>query len=270
MNFKQKFENIVKENNSLLCVGLDPEISKIPKHLLRKKLPIFEFNKAIIDHTYDLVCTYKPNIAFYEAYGTEGLLSLRETINYLHENYSHVPIILDAKRGDIGNTAKMYAKAIFEYWKADAVTIYPYLGLDSTFPFFEYQDKLIILLIKTSNPDSPMFQNLRIGNEPFYIKMSKIISKWSFKNLGIFVGATYPNELKKVRQIFPNTPFLIAGLGAQKGEVERAVKAGVDRDGKNLICNSSRSIIYASNARDFAQKAREKALEVKNTINKYR
>src|SRR3989344_1200455 len=154
MNFQQKLKKIVKKNNSLVCLGLDPEIEKIPSIFRKRRNPLFSFNKEIIDSTYFLVGAYKPNIAFYEAYGLEGLKELKLTMTYLQEKYSEVPVILDAKRGDIGNTAKMYAKAVFEYWNADAVTVYPHLGLDSLLPFFAYKDKLTILLIKTSNPDS--------------------------------------------------------------------------------------------------------------------
>lgn len=263
MTFRQKLENIIKKNNSLLCVGLDPDLSKFPKYFLKKENSIFEFNKTIINATYDLVCAYKPNIAFYEAGGIDGLKQLKQTIEYLRSNYPEIPVILDAKRADIGNTAQMYAKSVFEYWKADAATIYPYLGLDSALPFFEYKDKLIILLIKTSNPDSSMFQNLKIGNEPFYLKMSKIISKWKFENLGIFVGATYPKEMKEIRNLFPDKIFLSAGIGAQSGEIEKAVKAGIDKVKRGIMFNASRSIIYSENPR-------REALKLKEEINKYR
>lgn len=263
MNFKQKLNNIVNKNNSLLCIGLDPDLEKIPKSILKKDNPIFEFNKEIINTTYDLVCAYKPNIAFYEACGIDGLRQLKLTIDYLQKEYPEIPIILDAKRGDIPNTAKKYAKAVFEYWNADAVTVFPNLGLDSIIPFLKYKDKLTILLIKTSNPDSKMFQDILIDDEAYYLEMARIISKWKYENIGIFVGATYPNELKKIRRILPNHIFLSAGLGAQKGEVKKAVKAGIDRNKSGIMFNAGRSIIYSKNPRNEANR-------IKGDINKYR
>lgn len=257
MNFSQKLKSISKKNNSLLCIGLDSELEKIPKHLLKSADPIFDFNKAIIDATFDLVCSYKPNIAFYEANGIDGLKSLKKTIEYLKTNYPQIPIILDCKRADIGNTARMYAKAAFEYWDADGATVYPYLGKDAVLPFLEYKDKCTILIIKTSNPDASMFQDIKIAKE---------IKKWNFENIGLFVGATYPEELKAVRALFPNSPILTAGIGAQGAETAKAVKAGVDKNGENLICNSSREIIYASSREDFTQAARKEALRLQKLI----
>ncbi len=270
MNFKQKLQNIIKKNNSLLCIGLDTELDKLPKHLLTNSDPMFAFNKAIIDQTADLVCSYKPNIAFYESYGIAGLTSLKKTIEYLKDKYPEIPIIIDAKRADIGNTARMYAKALFEYWGADATTVYPYLGLDSVLPFLEYKDQCTILLIRTSNPDAKTFQDQKINGEPFYIKIAAEIKKWKFDNIGLFVGATYPEELGKVRTLFPNSPILTAGLGAQRAQIEKAIKAGIDKDGGNLICNNSREIIYAGSEEDFAEKSAKKAVEIRDNINKYR
>lgn len=258
MDFKTKLSNIVKKNNSLLCVGLDPDVGKIPE-----KLSIFQFNKLIIDATAGLVCAYKPNIAFYEAYGIEGLSQLKLTIDYLKSDYPDIPIVLDAKRADIPNTARMYAKAVFEYWRSDAVTVYPHLGLDSVLPFLEYKDKLTILLIKTSNADSGMFQNLKTKGGPYYMELAKTISRWNWDNLGIFVGATYPQELKEVRQIFPAAIFLSAGLGEQKAQIEKAVKAGIDKNGAGVMFNASRSIIYSQDPKKSAQNLRDE-------INKYR
>ncbi|MFH1833095.1 MAG: orotidine-5'-phosphate decarboxylase [Candidatus Levyibacteriota bacterium] len=270
MNFAQKLSAIIKKNNSLLCVGLDPELAKFPKHTLKKKEPIFEFNKEIINATFDLVCTYKPNIAFYEAYGINGLMQLKKTIDYIRAKYTDIPVILDAKRADIGNTAKMYAKAMFEYWNADATTVYPYLGLDSILPFLEYKDKTTILLLKTSNPDAKMFQDLKVKNEPFYLRLAKTISKWPYKNIAVFVGATYPKELANVRKLFPNNPILTAGIGAQGAETQKAITAGIDKSGSNLICNNSRSILYTSSNDDFAKNARINASKMRGIINEYR
>lgn len=270
MNFQQKLDHIIKRNNSLLCIGLDTEVEKLPKHLLNLSDPIFEFNKAIIDQTSDLVCAYKPNIAFYEAYGIEGLKSLKKTIEYLKTSYPEIPIILDAKRGDIGNTAKMYAKAVFEYWDADAVTVYPYLGFDAVQPFLEYKNKCTIVLIKTSNPDSKVLQDQKVNGEPFYIKVAKEVKKWKYENLGLFVGATYPEDLGKVRNLFSDSPILTAGIGAQGAQTKKAVTSGIDKLGGNLICNNSREIIYAGSDKDFAKKSAQMAQEIKDTINNYR
>lgn len=263
MLFKQKLNNIIKKNNSLLCVGLDPDLDRFPKHILKNKNPIFEFNKKIIDETYDLVCAYKPNIAFYEAEGLEGLSQLKKTIEYLQSNYPEIPIVLDAKRADIGNTARMYAKSVFEYWKADAVTIYPHMGKDTTLPFLEHKNKLTILLLKTSNPGSSMFQNLSINGKPYYLEVAEKIKTWRYPNIGIFVGATYPKELSQLRRIFPDKIFLSAGLGAQSAEIGKAVKAGIDKVKSGIMFNASRSILYCKNPRQEAEK-------LKNVINKYR
>lgn len=270
MKFKDKLNKIIQKNNSLVCLGLDPDLEKIPSNLNESSDVIFEFNKTIIDVTYDLVAAYKPNIAFYEAYGIEGLRQLKQTMEYITSNYPQIPVILDMKRGDIGNTASMYAKAVFDYWQADAVTVYPYLGYDSMKPFFKYKNKLTILLIKTSNPDSGMFQDMKVGKEPFYLAMAKKIQKWQDDNFGLFVGATYPEELKKIREIFPDKVFLSAGIGAQSGQIEKAVQAGIDKSGGGIVFNASRSIIYASSGLDFADRSREEAIKLRQEINKYR
>lgn len=266
----KKYENIIKKNSSLLCIGLDPELSKLPPHLKTKQDPIFEFNKGIVDATNDLVCAYKPNIAFYEAEGLDGLRSLKKTIEYIQKNYPEIPIILDAKRADIPNTAHMYAQAAFEYWKADAVTVYPHLGLDALLPFFEYQDKLTILLIKTSNPDSEMFQDVPVKGKSYYLTMARKISTWRYDNFGIFVGATYPKELQTIRSIFPDKIFLSAGLGAQKAEIKKAVAAGIDKNKRGVMFNASRSIIYAFSGKNFAEVAQQEAEKLRSVINEYR
>lgn len=257
MDFKQKLVNVCHKNNSLLCVGLDPEIEKIPQKFFKKTDPIYHFNKSIIDQTYDLVCVYKPNIAFYEAYGLKGLKQLRLTIDYLKKNYSEIPIILDAKRADIGNTARMYAKAMFEYWDVDAATVCPQFGLDSVAPFFSYRDKCTIFILKTSNPDSDMFYNLKVNGESFYIKVAREIASWRKENVGLFVGATYPRDLSIIRNIFPQAPILTAGIGAQGAKTREAVLAGITKNKGNLICNNSRAIIYATNPRAQAIKMRD-------------
>lgn len=257
MDFKQKLDNICHRNNSLLCIGLDTEFAKIPKKLLKKTNPLFSFNKTIIDSTYDLVCAYKPNIAFYEAYGLDGLRQLKLTINYLKKNYPTIPIILDSKRGDVSNTAKMYAKAMFDYWQVDAVTVNPHLGFDAVAPFLEYKNKCTILILKTSNPDSGIFNDLKVNGEQFFIKVAREIAGWRKENVGLFVGATYPADLRVIRKIFPTAPILTAGIGAQGAKTREAVLAGITKDKEGLICNNSRAIIYADNPRVEAQKMRD-------------
>lgn len=254
MDFKTKLNKIIQKNNSLVCVGLDP---------YEKGPTLFKFNKNIIDQTADLVCAYKPNIAFYEAEGIVGLEALKKTIDYLKSNYPEIPIVLDAKRADVPNTAKMYAKSVFGFWDADAATVYPHLGFDSVEPFLAYKDKLTILLVKTSNPDSGTFQNLDVGGKPYYLKMAEEIAGWKSPNIGIFCGATYPQELASLRKIFPDKIFLSAGIGAQSGDIKAAVNSGVDKNGAGIMFNSSRSIIYSQDPKAAAQKLRDE-------INQYR
>lgn len=263
MNFQKKFEKIVVKNNSLLCVGLDPDSTYKGFSLAKGKKSLLKFNKSIIEQTSDLVCAYKPNIAFYEACGLEGLSQLKQTIEYLKVNYPDIPIILDAKRADVGNTAKMYAKSIYGYWNADSTTVYPHLGFDSLEPFFKHEEKLTIVIIKTSNPDAKMFQDLKLDGRKYWQKVAEEIKKWNIKNLGIFVGATYPNDLKKIRELFSDKIILSAGLGTQGGNIKESVRAGVDKYGAGIIFNASRSIIYSKNPHQEAQKLRDE-------INKYR
>jgi len=267
--FQKKLLKIQKKNNSLVCVGLDTDLTKIPKHLLKKIDPIFEFNKTIIKAIYDLVCAYKPNIAFYEAEGIDGLRSLKKTINYLHKNYPEIPIILDAKRADIDNTNLGYIKMAFNFLEADAITLHPYLGKQALKPFLELQDKFFFILCRTSNPGAGEFQDLKIKGKKLYKYLAKqVVNKWNFNNnCGLVVGATYPTELKQVRKIVGNMLLLIPGIGKQGGDVEKTIKAA--RNGSFLI-NSSRSIIYAGARKNFVQKAKEKTEKLKNLINRYR
>lgn len=263
MDFKKKFENISQKNRSLLSIGLDTEFAKLPQGFQKARFPLFEFNQWIIATTCDLVAAYKPNIAFYEVYGLDGLGQLKKTIEYLKKNYPGTPIILDAKRADIANTAKMYARAAFEYWGADATTVYPHLGKDSIDPFFKYKDKLTFVLLKTSNPDSGIFQNLQTKEGPYYMAQAQVIKNWDNQNIGVFVGATYPRELKELREVFPDKIFLSAGVGAQEANIQKAVKAGIDKNGSGIIFNASRSIIYAKDPRTAAENLRDE-------INKWR
>lgn len=263
MDFATKLNQAIESNNSLLCVGLDPDFDKLPPNFKNNKEPLFDFNKLIIDETAKFICAFKLNSAFYEAYGIDGLTQLKKTIEYLKKTYPDIPIILDAKRADIANTAKMYAKSIYEYWDADATTVYPHLGLDSIEPFLSYKGNHTFLLIKTSNPDSSTFQNLKTEKGLYYIAVAQEIKKWNIQNIGIFVGATYPDEIKKLREIFPDKIFLSAGIGAQDADLRESVIAGIDKNKKGIIFNASRSIIYSDNPGQAAQNLRDE-------INKYR
>ena len=267
MNFLEKLSNAVKVNNSLLCVGLDIDLSRIPKFLLNKEDPIFTFNRTIIDETRDLVCAYKPNIAFYEMYGMYGLESLKRTIEYIGEE---IPVILDAKRGDIAHTASAYAKSIFENYKADATTVSPYLGHDSVEPFTEYKDKGVFVLCLTSNPGYKDFQILG-DEEPLYRTVARRVKEWNKNgNCGLVVGATSANELKEIRNLVGEMPILIPGVGAQGGNLQFSVKNGVTKKGERAIINTSRSIIYASDREDYARSAKLFARRLKDEINSYR
>lgn len=265
MNFKQKLENIVKKNNSLLCVGLDPDLEKIPKVFLKKRNHIFEFNKTIVNETASLVCCYKLNIAYYASQGMKGLMSLLKTITYIHKEYADIPVILDAKRADVGHTSEQYAKEVFDVVKCDGVTVNPYFGFDSIEPFLKYKNKGIIVLCKTSNPGSAEFQNLKINKKPLYIKVAERIIAWNGKygNCLLVVGATYPQELKEIRAIAKDMFFLIPGIGTQGGDLGKTLAYGLDRRKSGLIISSSRGIIFSENPRQEAKKLRDE-------INKYR
>jgi orotidine-5'-phosphate decarboxylase len=267
VNFIDKLTTAAKRNNSLLCVGLDPDPERMPD-----KLGVFEFNKAIIDATSDLVCAYKLNLAFYEALGDEGWDALKRTLKYIPGD---MPVIGDAKRGDIGNTARAYAKAIFSNLNVDATTVNPYLGFDSVEPFLEYTDKGVLILCRTSNPGALDFQSLQCkddsGHRPLFEIVAYKASQWNIHgNIGLVVGATYPEELKLIRQSHPDMPLLIPGIGAQGGELELVVRYGVNSKGEKAIINSSRQIIYASRKKDFARAARGAAAELREQINHYR
>ncbi len=264
MNFVEKLLDACCTNKSLLCIGLDPDPELMPR------VGIFQFNKAIIDATWDLVCAYKPNLAFYEALGMEGLEALKETAAY---SPRQVPVIGDAKRGDIGNSARAYARALFDAFGFDAATVNPYLGYDSIEPFMEYREKGVFLLCRTSNVGAVDFQSLPLleSARPLFEQVAQRAKEWNrYGNLGLVVGATYPQELRRVRQICPEMPFLIPGIGAQGGDLANAVRYGVDARGEKAIISSSRQIIYASRGEDFAQAAREAALSLRDEINRLR
>jgi len=265
MNFTEKLITASRRNRSLLCIGLDPD----PK-LMPDKIGIVEFKKTIIEATSDLVCAYKPNFAFYEALGNDGLDALKRTVDYMPED---IPIIGDAKRGDIGNTAKAYARAIFETFNFDAATVNPYLGFDSIEPFIQYQDKGVFILCRTSNAGAVDFQALRCmeHDRPLFEIVALKAEEWNVHgNIGLVVGATYPEELRLIRQSHPDMPLLIPGIGAQGGDLASVVRYGVDAQGERAIINSSRQILYASRGRDFAQAARLAASELRDQINHYR
>jgi len=260
MNFIDKLLNISRKNKSLLCIGLDPNPELMPK------VNILEFNTAIIDATSDLVCAYKPNLAFYEALGIEGLTILQKTIAHIPAD---IPIIGDAKRGDIGNTAKAYARALFSVFGFDAATVNPYLGFDSIEPFISYPDKGVFILCRTSNPSAMDFQDLRCPTGfPLYEMVAHKAREWNaLGNIGLVVGATYPEELKKIRSLCPEMCLLIPGIGAQGGDLSLAVSYGIDAQGEKAIINVSRRILYASRERDFAQAARNTAEGICKQIN---
>ncbi|TET26725.1 MAG: orotidine-5'-phosphate decarboxylase [Dehalococcoidia bacterium] len=267
MNFTEKLLNASRKNESLLCVGLDPD----PK-LMPDNVTVLEFNKAIIEATADIVCAYKPNLAFYEALGGEGLDALKGTIEHIPDD---IPVIGDGKRGDIGNTARAYAKAIFDNLKFDAATVNPYLGFDSIKPFIDYPDKGVFILCRTSNAGALDFQSLRCGVGKGQRSLFEIVAhkaeEWNINgNIGLVVGATYLEELRLIRNNHPDMVLLIPGIGAQGGDIATTVGYGVDAHGERAIINSSRQIIYASPEKDFAQTARRVALELRDQINTYR
>ena len=267
MNFIEKLLSATRQNDSLVCVGLDPDPELMPDGT-----DILEFNKAIIDATADLVCAYKLNFAFYEVLGAEGYDILKRTTDYIPDN---IPAIGDAKRGDIGNTAKAYAEAIFSKLNFDATTVNPYLGFDSIEPFIQYKDRGVFILCRTSNPGSADFQSLsyQTGEQSstlFELVASKA-GRWNkYGNIGLVIGATYPQELKTIRESHPDMPLLIPGIGAQGGDLEKAVLYGVDANSGRAIINSSRQIIFASPGKDFAQAARKAAADLRDRINYYR
>ena len=261
MTTKQLTEQI-RTKQSLLCVGLDTDIAKIPPHLLKEEDPIFAFNKAIIEATHPYAVAYKPNTAFYEAQGEKGWRSLKKTIEYLNSNHPDIFTIADAKRGDIGNTSTMYAKAFFEEMDFDSVTVAPYMGKDSVEPFLAFKDKHTILLALTSNEGAFDFQTQKIGTDELYKKVLRTSLTWqNSENLMYVVGATKAVFLKEIREIVPQHFLLVPGVGAQGGSLEEVCKYGLN-DVYGLLINSSRGIIYASKGEDFAEVAAKKAKEL--------
>ncbi len=264
MTFQEKLDSIVKKNKSLVCVGLDSDVRKIPQG------GQFLFNKTIIQATADLVCSYKLNTAFYEAIGHEGINALKDTCNYLRQKYPEIPIIIDAKRADIGNTNQGYVQFVFTYLGADAVTVHPYLGEEAIRPFLDQKDKGIIILCRTSNPGAGEFQDLLIDGKPLYkIVAENVVNKWNAnKNCMLVVGATYPDELREVRKIVGDMTLLVPGIGAQGGDLEATLKAGLNSKKQGLMINSSRGIIFAKNPRDEAMKLRNEINKILSTLKK--
>lgn len=270
MHFREKLARSWDLNGSLLCVGLDPDPSRLPPSVSGDSKPIFAFNRAIIDATAGHVCAYKPQFAYYAAAAAEDELAM--TIDYIHEQHPSVLVILDAKRGDIGSTARMYAAEAFDRYGADAVTVNPYMGGDTLEPFLERADRGVIVLCRTSNPGAAEFQQLHVDGVPLYLRVAEhAAEKWNANgNVMLVVGATAPDELSSVRTRCPSIPLLVPGVGAQGGDLERVVTSGADSEQKGLVINSSRGIIYASGGTDFAEAAGTAARDLNEAINRHR
>ncbi|HXY96131.1 MAG TPA: orotidine-5'-phosphate decarboxylase [Steroidobacteraceae bacterium] len=270
--FTQALGRAWEKNDSLLCVGLDPEIERFPPHIAASPSPIFQFNKAIVDATHDLVCAYKPQFAHYAAYEAED--QLERTIEYVHRTYPGIPVILDGKRGDVGNTAERYAIEAFERYGADALTVNPYLGGDSLEPFLRHADKGVVILCRTSNPGARDIQDLEVGARRLYHVVAELAAtRWNGNgNCALVVGATYPRELAEVRRIVGEMPLLLPGVGAQGADVAQAVENGQTANGTGLMVSASRAILYGSHrsGADFAVAARGAAEALRGEINRSR
>jgi orotidine-5'-phosphate decarboxylase len=275
MNFLDKLLAVSRQQNSLLCVGLDPEGEHLPSRL--RNMPVTRavayFCQAVIEATAPYVCAFKPNLAFFEVLGPEGMNVFQ---NVLKAIPMHIPIIVDAKRGDLGNTARNYAAAMFDVYGCDAVTVNPYLGYDSVAPFLVYEEKAIFFICRTSNPSASDFQDLLVSEEygekrPLYEVVAQRVQLWNrFGNCGLVVGATYPRELNAIRSICPDMPLLIPGVGAQGGNLEASVLAGVDESGEKALISVSRAILYASEGDNYAVSAANEARKLRNRINEAR
>lgn len=254
-----KYNKRAKKINSLLCVGLDADFAKIPKRFLKKKFPQFEFNKWIIKETHEYTAAYKSNSAFYEARGDQGIRELKMTMDYLIKNHADIFTILDAKRGDIGNTNNGYIASIFDWLGLDAFTVYPYLGHEAVQPILDRKDKGVILLCRTSNPGAKDFQDLEVKGKPLWqIIAEKVSKEWNINNnCMLVVGATYPEEMKKIRKVAGEMTFLVPGIGAQGGDLQAVMKAGLNKEGLGLIIHSARGIIFSNNPKIEAQKLRD-------------
>ncbi len=268
MTFQQKLDRSWKKQESFLCIGLDSDIERLPKQFRQREDGQYYFNRAIIDKTHDLVCAYKLNSAFYEGEGAYGIRQLCQTVTFLKKTYSHIPIILDCKRADIASTNIGYIRFAFEYLGVDAITLHPYLGREALLPFLKMKEKGFFILCKTSNPGADEFQDLKTGNSTLYeVVANNVSKKWNTNNnCMLVVGATYPEELKKVRNLIGEMTILLPGIGAQGGNLERTVQYGLNNTRTGIIINSSRGVIFASRGKDFAQAARIAALAIQSDI----
>ncbi len=268
MNFSQRLRRIQHKANSLLCIGLDTDINKIPESLFAFGDPVYEFNRRIIDATKDLVCAYKINLAFYESTGEHGWYTVHQTLARIPDD---IVTIGDAKRGDIGNSSEMYAKLLVDDYEFTATTVNPYMGVDSVSPFLKNSQQGAFILAVTSNPGARDFQYLKVKGRPLYEQVIARTKKWNKKkNCGLVVGATRPKELQRIRRLVPEMPILIPGIGAQGGDLQSAVRFGCDKQGEMAVINASRSIIYASRGDDFAAAARREAIALRDQINAIR
>ncbi len=273
MRFGDRLVAVVERNSSLLCVGLDPDVRRFPLHLQSRPNAIIAFNRAIIEATADLVCAFKPNLGFFLAHGEAGIQALVETRRMVP---AHIPVILDAKVGDIASTAEAYARAYFDLWGFDAVTAHPFLGGDSLVPWLRYQDRAVFILAKTSNPGGGDLQDLVVGEgsarEPLYLQVAARVARWQeqYGTCGLVVGATYPGQLGEIRQRCPDLPILVPGIGAQSGDLTATLGAGLDAQVSGLLINASRAVLYASNGEDFAEAARGAALHLRDQMNRIR
>lgn len=266
MSVIDKYNKRAKKINSLLCVGLDSDLAKIPKRFLQKEFPQFEFNKYIIEETHEYAAAFKMNIAFYEARGDKGIQELKKTMEYLQKNHPYIFLICDCKRADIGNTNQDYINSLFDWFGFDAITLHPYLGREALQPFLDRKDKGCIILCRTSNPGAGEFQDLKIKNKPLWqIVAEKVSRNWNRnKNCMLVLGATYPKEMQKIRSLVGDMTFLVPGVGAQGADVKAVIKSGLNSKGLGLIVNSSRGIIFVKNPKKEAQKLCEEIREYKS------
>ncbi len=268
MNFSQKLRTIQRQSNSLLCIGLDTDAGRIPAPLRSATDPVYEFNSRVIDATKDLVCAYKINLAFYEATGERCWSTVRQTLDRIPPD---ILTIGDAKRGDIGNSAAMYARALFEDFGFAACTVNPYMGFDSVEPFLRETERGAFILALTSNPGAKDFQYLTVRGRPLFERVVARVKRWDTKhNCGLVAGATRPVELRRIRKLVPDMPLLIPGVGAQGGDLKAVVRYGCDSHGEMAVINASRSILFASGGDDFAAAARTAAMTMRDEINSYR
>ena len=268
MGFVEKLNGAIDQQDSLLCVGLDPDPAKLPECVRGKDNPVLYFVQQIVDATADLVCAFKPNFAFYGALGADAWPTLKALLEHIPPT---IPVILDAKVGDIGSTAERYAQMFFGELAADALTVNPYMGRDAVEPFLAYGDKGIFLLCLTSNPGADDFEKQQLADGPLYRRVAVKVGQWnSAGNCGLVVGGTQTEEIAQIRALAPEMPFLMPGIGAQGGDVEAAVSSGQDQSGRGLVINTSRAVLYASSGDDFASAARSAAEDLRDQINRYR